>query len=139
MPQTRVPPGPTLPDATIDHGFVSGVRARARHALEQIDRFQQSHRGGLVLPLLLDLPTADGVRDGVRLRPGLVVRGAGQVYGTFAVVLGLLSWLYLQAQLTVVCAEVNVVRELGLYPRSLLGERFPRHEPSKSSGSIRKR
>lgn len=50
-----------------------------------------------------------------------VVQGAGKVYGSFAVVLGLLSWLYLQAQLTVLCAEINVVRELRLYPRSLLG------------------
>jgi len=50
-----------------------------------------------------------------------VVQGAGPVYGTFAVVLGLLSWLFLQAQLTVLCAEINVVRERHLYPRSLLG------------------
>ena len=50
-----------------------------------------------------------------------VVQGAGPVYGTFAAVLGLLSFLYLQAQLTVLCAEINVVRELHLYPRSLLG------------------
>ena len=312
MPPTRVPPGPTLPDATIDHGFVSGVTARGRHALEQIDRFQQSHRrlallvaavkkfgddqgGNLaavvsyylffsIFPLLMVFVTVFGfvlasrpdlqgqlldsaltnfpiVGDQIRAnvgtatgnwmaliiglsaalwggtgaigamqntmntiwavpireRPGLVgarvrsllmlvllstaiamttvlggvvgaaatvpgvgrliavvpalllniglfwasfkvltehappwrallpgavaagivftvlqtagaayvdlvVRGAGQVYGTFAVVLGLLSWLYLQAQLTVVCAEVNVVLERGLYPRSLLGD-----------------
>lgn len=55
-----------------------------------------------------------------------VVQGAGRVYGTFAVVLGLLSWLYLQAQLTVLCAEINVVRELHLYPRSLLGSPLTR-------------
>jgi len=55
-----------------------------------------------------------------------VVQGAGNVYGIFAVVLGLLSWLYLQAQLTVLCAEINVVRELHLYPRSLLGSPLTR-------------
>ena len=50
-----------------------------------------------------------------------VVQNAGPVYGSFAVVLGLLSFLYLQAQLTMLAAEVNVVRVARLYPRSLLG------------------
>jgi membrane protein len=53
-----------------------------------------------------------------------VVQGAGQVYGTFAVVLGLLSWLYVQAQFSVLAGEINVVRELGLAPRSLLGDKL---------------
>jgi membrane protein len=51
-----------------------------------------------------------------------IVQGAGQAYGTFAVVLGLLSWLYLQAQFSVLAGEINVVRRLGLAPRSLLGD-----------------
>jgi uncharacterized BrkB/YihY/UPF0761 family membrane protein len=51
-----------------------------------------------------------------------VVKGAGQVYGVFAVVLGLLSWLFLLAQISVLAAEINVVRQLSLHPRSLLGE-----------------
>lgn len=38
------------------------------------------------------------------------LRGASQTYGTFAVVIGLLSWLHLQAQVTLFAAEVNVVR-----------------------------
>ena len=37
----------------------------------------------------------------------------------FAVVIGLLSWLYVGAQLTLVAAEVNVVLRRGLWPRSL--------------------
>ncbi|HUA40997.1 MAG TPA: YihY/virulence factor BrkB family protein [Streptosporangiaceae bacterium] len=40
-------------------------------------------------------------------------------YGTFAVVLGLLAWFYLQAQITLFVAELNVVRVLRLWPRSL--------------------
>jgi YihY family inner membrane protein len=48
------------------------------------------------------------------------IRGASNTYGTFAVVIGLLTWLYLGAQLTVIAAEVNVVRCRGLWPRSLL-------------------
>jgi YihY family inner membrane protein len=50
---------------------------------------------------------------------GSKVSGAGDVYGLFAVVLGLLSWLYLGAQLTVLSAEVNVVLSRRLWPRSL--------------------
>jgi hypothetical protein len=42
------------------------------------------------------------------------------VYGFFAVVLGLLSWLFLGSQLTLYAAEVNVVLSRRLWPRSLL-------------------
>jgi hypothetical protein len=37
-------------------------------------------------------------------------------------VLGLLAWLYLGAQMTIFAAEVNVVRARRLWPRSLFGE-----------------
>jgi len=40
------------------------------------------------------------------------------LYGMFALVLGLLAWLYLVAQLTVFAAEINVVRLHHLWPRS---------------------
>lgn len=50
------------------------------------------------------------------------LRSATDVYGLFAVVLGLLSWLYLQAQVTMLCAEVNVVRARRLWPRTLAGD-----------------
>ena len=48
------------------------------------------------------------------------LRRSSEVYGFFGVVLGLLSWLYLGAQLTMYAAEVNVVRARHLWPRSLL-------------------
>ena len=48
------------------------------------------------------------------------ISGAGDVYGLFAVVIGLLSWLYLGAQLTLVATEVNVVLRRRLWPRSFL-------------------
>ena len=48
-----------------------------------------------------------------------VVTGASATYGTFAVVIGLLSWLYIQAQLTMFGAEINVVAARRLWPRSL--------------------
>jgi YihY family inner membrane protein len=47
------------------------------------------------------------------------IQGARDVYGTFAVVLGLLSWLYLASQMTLFCAEVNVVLNKRLWPRSI--------------------
>jgi YihY family inner membrane protein len=48
------------------------------------------------------------------------LKHASEVYGFFAVVLGLLSWLYLGTELTLYAAEVNVVRARRLWPRSLL-------------------
>jgi uncharacterized BrkB/YihY/UPF0761 family membrane protein len=51
---------------------------------------------------------------------GHYLRHTSQVYGVFAIVLGLLSWLYLGARLTLYAAEVNVVAARRLWPRSLL-------------------
>ncbi|HJP65477.1 MAG TPA: YihY/virulence factor BrkB family protein [Actinomycetota bacterium] len=48
------------------------------------------------------------------------LQGASNTYGTFAIVIGLLVWLYLGAQLTLYCAEINVVRVQKLWPRSLV-------------------
>jgi len=42
------------------------------------------------------------------------------VYGVFAIVLALVAWLYLAVQLTVYSAEVNVVLERRLWPRSIM-------------------
>jgi YihY family inner membrane protein len=47
------------------------------------------------------------------------LKGASNVYGTFAIVIGLLVWIYLGAQITLYGAEINVVRKLHLWPRSL--------------------
>ncbi len=48
------------------------------------------------------------------------LRNVSQVYGTFALVLGLLWWIYLVAQVTVYAAEINVVAARNLWPRSLV-------------------
>jgi YihY family inner membrane protein len=45
---------------------------------------------------------------------------ANLIYGVFAVVIVLLSWLYLSAQLLLYAAEINVVLTRRLWPRSLL-------------------
>jgi membrane protein len=44
------------------------------------------------------------------------------LYGVFALVLGLLAWLYLGAQLTMIAAEVNVVKVRRLWPRSFFSD-----------------
>ena len=45
---------------------------------------------------------------------------ANLIYGVFAVVLVLLSWMYLSAQLLLYAAEINVVLTRRLWPRSML-------------------
>jgi membrane protein len=51
---------------------------------------------------------------------GIFVKHASNsAYGTFGIVLGLLAWFYLQAQITLYVAELNVVRVRKLWPRAL--------------------
>jgi YihY family inner membrane protein len=52
------------------------------------------------------------------------LQGASDVYGTFAVVIGLLAWIFIGAQITLLAAEVNVVRRRRLWPRSLVQPPF---------------
>ncbi len=47
------------------------------------------------------------------------LRHTSELYGTFGLVLGLLFFLYLAAQITVYSAEINVVKARRLHPRSL--------------------
>jgi membrane protein len=47
------------------------------------------------------------------------LRHASELYGTFGLVLGLLAWFHLQAQLTLYAVEADVVRARRLWPRSL--------------------
>jgi YihY family inner membrane protein len=49
-----------------------------------------------------------------------VVAGAGAVNAVFALVLGLIAFIYLGALVLVLCVEVNVVRVDSLHPRALL-------------------
>ena len=73
-----------------------------------------------------------------------IVRSASRTNGVFALVLGLLAFLYLTSVTLVLCAEINAVRVDRLYPRALLTTFYrqrvvdPRrpqslHRPSKSS------
>jgi YihY family inner membrane protein len=49
------------------------------------------------------------------------LRGSTQVYGLFAIVLGLLGFVYLEAVVVVLAAELNTVVSRRLWPRALLG------------------
>ena len=51
---------------------------------------------------------------------GHVVKNASVTNGVFALVLGLIAWIYLAAVGVMFCVEVNVVRAMRLYPRALL-------------------
>ena len=48
------------------------------------------------------------------------LQSASDTYGTFAMVIGLLAWIYLGAQITLFAAEVNVVRKRRLWPRAIV-------------------
>jgi membrane protein len=49
-----------------------------------------------------------------------VVKNASATNGVFALVLGMLAFLYITATVVMVCIEINVVRVDNLYPRALL-------------------
>jgi membrane protein len=49
---------------------------------------------------------------------GHALKHAGNTYGVFGVVFGLLSWIYLAAHITLLAAESNVVASRHLWPRS---------------------
>jgi membrane protein len=51
-----------------------------------------------------------------------VLAGSSQIYGGFAAVVGLLSWLLIASELILLAAELNVVLTRRLWPRSLTGE-----------------
>jgi YihY family inner membrane protein len=51
---------------------------------------------------------------------GNVVKDSDATFGVFALVLGLLAWIFLAAVGVVIGSEINVVRAKRLYPRALL-------------------
>ncbi len=50
-----------------------------------------------------------------------VLKNASNTYGFFGIVIGLLTWVFLQARVLLYAAEINVVRKRRLYPRALFG------------------
>jgi membrane protein len=47
------------------------------------------------------------------------LKGMNQTYGVFAIVIGLIAWIFLEARIVLYAAEVNVVRAHRLWPRSI--------------------
>jgi Virulence factor BrkB len=91
-----------------------------------------SGRCGGCLPVdveLMDVQAVGGYLAGHNLKH------TQAVYGFFAIVLGLMSWLYLSAQVTLYAAEVNVVRARRLWPRSILQPPLPKPTSRPSSTS----
>ena len=88
----------SVPDADVGAGVVARRPARCRRRRARVDR----------------APTLGGWYVSHQLR------GATQTYGTFATVIGLLAWLYLGAQMTLLAAEVNVVKKRRLWPRAIV-------------------
>lgn len=54
------------------------------------------------------------------------IKQSSSAYGTFALVLGILAWLHLGAQLTMYCAELNTVLDARRWPRPLFGDESAR-------------
>lgn len=102
--------------------------------------------GGLLINLVLflavfristprSIPTRD-LRPGIALAAALwtvllrvggiytdhVVQRADQTYGTFALVIGLLTWLYVGARVLVYSAEINSVLTNRLWPKRLFAD-----------------
>jgi YihY family inner membrane protein len=111
------------------HGLASAIGAGLVAAMVNVGQY--------LLAFRVTTPKAVPTR---RLWPGVVVGGIGwtilqvvggylvghelrdtsQVYGTFAVVLGLLAWIYLGVQLSVYAAELNPVLAHRLWPRAIV-------------------
>jgi YihY family inner membrane protein len=53
---------------------------------------------------------------------------SSELYGTFGIVLGLIAWLYLQAQITMYAVEMNVTAVRRLWPRSLFPPPYTRQD-----------
>jgi YihY family inner membrane protein len=64
--------------------------------------------------------TWQGLQLAGTLLLGQELKGATATYGLFAVVLGLLAWIYVGSATVILCAEFNAVRARHMWPRSLL-------------------
>lgn len=127
--------------------FLSGLAGGAGHVISGAG----AHAGAVVVSLVLNVGMfwlgfrlATVFKVGWRnLRTGAVIAAvcwqvlqlaggyvvshqlnrASNLYGTFGIVLGLLAWLFLQAEVTLYAAETDVVLARRLWPRSILPAR----------------
>ncbi|HEV3170083.1 MAG TPA: YihY/virulence factor BrkB family protein [Actinocrinis sp.] len=90
--------------------FVLGFRLAIGHEVPTRDFVRSACAAAVIWQALLTL-------GGYLIAHQL--RHAEQVYGLFGLVLGLLAWLHIQAQLTLLVLEADVVRAQRLWPRAL--------------------
>jgi membrane protein len=81
----------------------------------RIVTFRQIRAGAIAAAVIWQ-----ALQVGGALLLGQTLKGATATYGLFAIVLGLLAWVYLGSVTVVICAEFNAVRVDGMWPRSLL-------------------
>jgi uncharacterized BrkB/YihY/UPF0761 family membrane protein len=79
-----------------------------------------------IFPLLLVLVTVLNIV----LKNDSSLHRTSDLYGVCGVVLGLIAWLYLQAEVTLYAVEVDVVLARRRWPRSLLPESGESGEPA---------
>lgn len=104
--------GVTVLSVAINAGiFIIGFRVATARPLRVRDVAPGAVAAAVIWQLLQSFGTA---------YVGHVVKNASATNGVFALVLGLISWIYLEAVAVVLCVEVNVVRAGHLYPRALL-------------------
>lgn len=77
--------------------------------------FRQVLRGGLAAAVAWE-----ALQVGGSAFVSYELRHADALYGTFAIVLGTVAWIYLQSIVLLLAAELNVVIQLRLWPRALL-------------------
>ncbi|HXT89498.1 MAG TPA: YihY/virulence factor BrkB family protein [Trebonia sp.] len=59
---------------------------------------------------------------------------ASELYGTFGIVLGLMAWLFLQAELTLYAAEVDVVLARRLWPKPIMADKAEQADEAQQTG-----
>ena len=91
--------------------FVFVFRHATPHALSRADVLPGAIGVGVLWQLL---------QMGGSAFVGSVVANSSATNGVFALVLGLVAWLFLVSVTVIMCIEINVVRHQRLYPRALL-------------------
>lgn len=76
--------------------------------------FRQALPGAAICAFLLGV-----LQTFVSVVIGYKLKNATATYGALGTVIVLLSWFYLQSQVLVISAQINVVRQDGLWPRSM--------------------
>lgn len=103
--------GAAVASAVVDVGlYIAAFRVLTPKAVPLRDLMVGSVVGGIAWAVLQGAGT---------YLVGHELRHANEVYGTFGLVLGMLWWIYLAAQVFLYTAEINVVRRRRLWPRGL--------------------